>query len=273
MSASAQLGICKIQLDPLICETGEIDPDIDPIVYCGATSLEITPILTEGLDLKDPSGIPNKNCVEIKIDPELDEYEIRLNTCSLFDPELDALLGNATDVIVNAAGDVIGSKAKKKSGESCICACGEAGCQNRIGVTVWHLNFCPDGSPHPDGGYQVQVFPALQFRLSDETITYNNELNGRSYIATAYENPGFGAGPGDIIPASEAPFDRCRYTFASDVCPPGGCDCGTCGEPAVKEALGRTVRGAARPTARTGVKPAAQTAVPSPKKVLAKAGK
>lgn len=227
-SPYVKLGICKTQFQPLVACGGAMDPDTPGLVYCGATNIDQNPVLTEGFEASDPSGIPNRDCVSFDIPPKLDYFEIVLTTCSLYDPRLDALFGYS-DLIELADGTCIGSMAKAKSGEDCLCECGTESCVERIGLVIWSLALCPDGSRHPDGQYAITVFPALQFRPNTDTITLNAELNGRQYLARAYENPDFGQGPGDIIPAEVAAFNRCRYEFLSDVCPPGGCDCGTCG--------------------------------------------
>lgn len=235
MPGSSTLGICKLQLDPLDCD-GNPDATRIPVVYCGATNVTTTPVLTDGLTLNDPSGMPNRNCVEYVLDPEVDYYDVTLTTCSVYNPALDALLGYS-DTIVNAANAVIGSKAKKKQGPSCVCECGDDACQLRVALTIWSLNLCPGTDSfretHPDGKYSVTVFPAIQFRANTNDIVINNELNGRQYGGRGFENPNFGQGPGNIIPATETPFDRCWYKFPTDICPPADCDCGTCGGDAI----------------------------------------
>ena len=236
MSGSVILGVCKSQFTPLDCD-GNPDPTIDDVVYCGLTQISIQPVLFDALDLQDPAGIPNRNCVDIQIDGDVRYWDITLTTCSLFDPNLDALLGYS-DPMVNASNEIIGTKAKPKNSEQdCLCACGTAGCQQRVGLTVWSLNLCGGTGgvqqAHPSGAFMVNAFPALQFRPTTEAVTINRELNGKVYTARAYENPAFGRGPGNIIPVEEAPFDRCRYQFASDVCPPSDCDCGACSGAAI----------------------------------------
>lgn len=231
MGQSAHLGICAMQVNPLDCD-GAPDLTTPAIVSCNITQVDTTRVLTDGVDLSDPGGIPGKNCVEVRIDPETDYYDLVLTTCSVFDQELDALLG-MSETITNAAGAVIGSKELAKRGQFCICECGDEACARRVALTIWHLNMCGGGGEqaqqfHPDGRYWVQVFPMLQFRPTAETITINADLNGRTYTARVYENPNFGAGPGGIIPATQAPYDRCRYSFASDVCPPDTCGCLAC---------------------------------------------
>lgn len=227
MAQYAKLGICKTQLNPLDCD-GAIDPAATPLVYCGFTVVDENPVLTDGLTIRDPSGMPNRDCVQIDIDPEIDRYEIVLTTCSLFDSKVDALFGYS-DEMVMTDGTSIGSMARKKQGQNCICECGDEACVQRVGLTTWSLAVCPNGDPHPDGKYVVTVYPALQFRPNTFTRTTSRELNGRQYLAISKENEMFGQGPGGIIPSDFVPFDRCRYEFLTDECPPGDCDCGLCG--------------------------------------------
>ena len=232
MGQSAQLGICSVQVNPLNCD-GEPDPALSPLFSCNITQVGVNTLITEEIVLDDPSGIPGKRCVEVRIDPELDHYDIVLTTCSVFDQELDALLG-LSDTIDDATGKIIGSKALKKATQPCMCECGDQACKRRVAVTTWSMNICPGSGDqpqqfHPDGKYWVNVFPMVQFRPTAETTTINAELNGRTYTARAFENPAFGQGPGAIIPATQAPFDRCRYQFASTVCPPAdSCNCLSC---------------------------------------------
>lgn len=232
MSSSAILGICKAQFTPLDCD-GNQDLTRADVVYCGLTDIQVTPVLNEGLIINDPSGQPNRNCVELNVDPEVDYYDVLVTTCSLYDPNLDNLLGYS-DGIANADNEIIGSKAKKKNNTQCLCDCGDDACQRRVGLTIWSLNLCPGENQfrtfHPDGKYSITVLPAVQFRPNVNPIQYNTALNGRQYIGRGYENPNFGQGPGLVIPATETPFDRCWYRFPSDVCPPANCDCGNCGD-------------------------------------------
>lgn len=232
MGQSAPLGICSVQISPLDCD-GNPDTTTADLVSCNVTQIEVEPILRDAIELDDPSGIPGKNCVEIRIDETVNYYDVIVTTCSVFDSELHALLG-LSETVLNATGDVVGTKALQKQDQYCICECGTTSCKQRVAMTTWSMNMCPGEHAQtlqfaPDGQYWVNMFPMLQFRPNTETITLNNELNGHVLTARAYENANFGAGPGSILPANEAPYDRCRYELATDVCPPtDACNCLAC---------------------------------------------
>lgn len=223
----AKLGNCLNMLIPLNCD-GTIMEGADPIYSCSTISVEENPILTEGTSVSDPSGIPNRDCVKIEIDPEFDAYELVFATCSLFDIRLDAAFGYSEQMASKC-----GIKALKKQGPSCACSCGEDTCKPCFALVTWSLAYCAGvNKVHPDGKFVITVYPKVCPRPNTATRTTNSELNGREYLARVEENPDFGQGvqiDGEwVLPADEAPFDRCKYEYVTNICPPNACECGNC---------------------------------------------
>ncbi len=236
MGISTPIGVCGSQIIALDCD-GCPDPSVEDVVFCGLTLVSVVPVLTDGLTIQDPSGIPGQNCVDVEVDPEVRYYDVSITKCSVKDPRFDFLLGGA-DMMVNNEGYAYGSKAHASSTDyACFCDCGDDACQARTGLAVWSMNLCPnsDGRKefHADGRSMITVFPSIQWRpTTDPIIQLSNTAQGQQYIGRAYENPNFLRGPGDIIPDDQAPFDRSWYQFPSDICAPGGCNCGDCGSAA-----------------------------------------
>ena len=223
----AKMGICSSLLIPLDCDSA-VDPAADEVYSCGTTVIEENPLLTEGVSVADPSGMPDRDCVAIEIDPDWDQFELVFTTCSLFDTSFDAAFGYSEEM---AGG--LGSKAIKKSGPSCVCECGADGCKSTFGLATWSLAYCAGKNvPHPDGKFVLTVYPKVVPRPNTFTRTVNRELNGRQYLSRIYENPAFGQGimiDGQwLIPAEEVPFDRCKYEYVTDLCPPDACSCAVC---------------------------------------------
>jgi len=229
MATYAKLGNCLNLLIPLDCD-GNIDTAADQVASCSTISVEENPILTEGTSLTDPSGTPNRNCVTVEIDPEFDAFELVINTCSLFDTRLDATFGYSEEMTT-----ANGVRALKKQGPDCVCSCGKETCKKCFALITWSLAYCAGiNKCHPDGKFVMTVYPKVCPRPNTATRTTNAELNGREYLARVEENPNFGQGiqiDGQfVIPADEAPFDRCKYEYITDICPPNACECGTCDE-------------------------------------------
>lgn len=227
MTTYAKVGICQTVRIPLNCD-GTINTSVDPLWSCGNTTVEENPLLTDGLSLSDPSGMPNRDCIEIEIDPDYDGFELVETTCSLFDTDLDALYGYSEKMT-----SAPGKRAKKKNGSSCICQCGEDTCEAGFALAYWSLAYCGGkNTRHPDGKFVLTVYPLIKPRPTTNTRTTDANLNGRQYLSRIYENPAFAQGiqigADWLIPADETPFDRCSYEYLTDICPERACDCGTC---------------------------------------------
>ena len=231
---SAVVGICSSILTPLNCD-GSPDLTSESIVYCGLTDVTVTPVLSDGLTIQDPSGIPGEFCLDIEVPAVVRYYDVSITTCSVFDVRMDNMIGNS-DPMVDASNEVIGIKAQPKANQQCVCACEqEDACARRTGLVIYSMNLCPNTSGvlqfHPDGRNMVTVFPGIEWVPNTNPIMQlNANASGRSYTGRSYENQNYGQGPGQIIPATELPTTRCFYQFPTDECPPGGCDCGACGE-------------------------------------------
>jgi len=227
-----KLGICKSQFGPINCD-GTVNL-ADSIVYCGLTQIEETDVLTDGFEASDPAGMPNESAIIFDVPPTVDYTELVIETASLFNPLLDAMVGQS-DAILDDAGDAIGRKGRKRGEAGCLCSCEEEDCPARVYLITWSKAYCSGpgrkAQVHPGGKNIVSVYPTLVPRPNTNSRTTNAELGGRQYLLRSEENPVFGQGPGNIIPASETPYDRDYYEFLSDSCPPDGCACESCTEP------------------------------------------
>lgn len=264
-SPYVKLGLCKSLITPFSPCTEEPLFD-EAILSCSLVNLDENPVLTDGYELKDPSGVPNKNCVEIDIPGEVDYIELVATTCSLFDPRLDAAFGYS-EIIEKDDGSCI-VLANTKAGADCLCECGDSSCQVRFSVVTWSLALCPDGTRHPGGQYAITIYPCVEPRPNTNTVTTSAEASGREYLFRLCELPDgtFATDVIDPVLAADISdgFDleilanytksgqRCKYEYLSDVCPPGGCDCGTCGgdplDPTITPAGEEPVKGEARAT-------------------------
>ena len=259
-----KVGICKVQIDPVCGNTPRTD--LTPFLACNIDNIDYNTRVEEVAPLQVDGGTPGTDCFYLDLPNKELNPEVVFSTCTGTSPLLDNATGRAQAIQVPtdpADPTALGWALKYCPGEEsrCFCTCSETGeaCENMLAITVWRRYYCygSTGQVHPDGKFWIDHYPGLKYTVTAQTESSTNGTDdGNSYVFIANINAGY-AGPGDIVPAELIVGGDCyRYGWPSNICPPGECECGSCGEdtpPVYPESLAEPLAVAAK-TTTTAVK-------------------